>query len=587
MKTKKLFLATTCAAMLTGFSSLSFAGANIVINNVDLPGVGFNDPTPATPVGGNIGITVGEQRLIAYQFALDLWGARLNSEPTIVVQGSFAGLNCDATGGTLAQAGALQIFADFANAPLPGTLYGAALANSIAGEDIFAEMMGIPPGEPDPGPLQPPFNDEIVANFNGNIGQEGCLEDSFWYYGLDNTPPENGIDFLNTFMHEVGHGLGFQNFANVTTGALAGGMQDVYTTLSFDNSIGLTHAEMTDEQRVQSFVNTGNVVWIGENVSAQAPNILDDRQFLEITQPETLAGEVDFGFANFGPSPSPENLDGQVAIAIDEGGASITDGCEPLVNGADVEGKIALIDRGSCSFADKAQNAQDAGAVGVLIANNAGGAIALGGTNANIVIPAVGISQEDGALIREEADNGVFIRVAIDPTRLAGADDLNRVRLNAPNPVQPGSSISHYDTAAIPNLLMEPAITDTLQAATDVDLTDDLFADIGWSVNFDADIPATSSDCNVGYPRRRVAIMGCPTFVKNRKVANVCRLSDVVNKQIGICLDSSEDLRSGIKCSKQALSDIRDLGLISDRERYGLKGCAVVSNVRHFLKKKW
>ena len=49
-------------------------------------------------------------------------------------------------GGTLAQAGALQIFSDFPGAKLAGHWYGAALANALAGEDLA-------PGGPDPGPL--------------------------------------------------------------------------------------------------------------------------------------------------------------------------------------------------------------------------------------------------------------------------------------------------------------------------------------------------------------------------------------------------------------------------------------------------
>ena len=114
------------------------ADANFVINNVDPAGVGFNDNTPASPVGGNIGITVGEQRLIAYRYALDLWGARLDSGPAIVVQGSFAGLPCEAGGGVLAQAGALQVWVGLQPFGLPDTLYGSALANALLNFDIGA-----------------------------------------------------------------------------------------------------------------------------------------------------------------------------------------------------------------------------------------------------------------------------------------------------------------------------------------------------------------------------------------------------------------------------------------------------------------
>jgi len=49
----------------------------------------------------------------------------------------------------------------------------------------------------------------------------------------------------------------------------------------------------------------------------------------------------------------------------------------------------------------------------------------------------------------------------------------------APNPYASGSSVSHWDVSAEPNLLMEPAINNSL--SSDVDITMQLFGDIGWS----------------------------------------------------------------------------------------------------------
>ena len=58
----------------------AFAAATITVVNTDGPGEGFNDPTPAAPVGGNPGTTRrGQQRLIAFQHAADIWGAVLDS----------------------------------------------------------------------------------------------------------------------------------------------------------------------------------------------------------------------------------------------------------------------------------------------------------------------------------------------------------------------------------------------------------------------------------------------------------------------------------------------------------------------------
>jgi hypothetical protein len=50
--------------------------------------------------------------------------------------------------------------------------------------------------------------------------------------------------------------------------------------------------------------------------------------------------------------------------------------------------------------------------------------------------------------------------------------------MNTPNPYQSGSSVSHWDTSPTPDLLMEPSINASL--SFDVDLTREMFADIGW-----------------------------------------------------------------------------------------------------------
>jgi hypothetical protein len=60
-----------------------------------------------------------------------------------------------------------------------------------------------------------------------------------------------------------------------------------------------------------------------------------------------------------------------------------------------------------------------------------------------------------------------------------GTDATGHARLYAPASLQAGSSISHFDTAASPNLLMEPYITPNL--GSDLDLTDEQLIDVGWT----------------------------------------------------------------------------------------------------------
>lgn len=541
-------LKTFAAAALIAASSTPALSATLVLNNVDVAGVGFNDATPAIPVGGNAGTTVGEQRLIAYRKALELWGKTLKSPVTIVVQGSFAGLPCTAGGGTLAQAGALQIFADFPGAKLAGHWYHAALANALAGEDLT-------PGPLDPGPLAEPFNDDIVANFNGNVGQPNCIAGPGWYYGLDNKAPAGQIDFLDTFMHEVAHGLGFQNFVTEATGARPAGLPDVYMANTFDLTIGEPWNTKAFEQSGQttaflrfSAVNTGNVVWTGPAVKTNAPKILGPFEGMRATG--TLSREFEFGTSAFGPVATASNFGGLVALATDgvaaPNGGTTTDGCEPITS--DVAGMIAILDRGLCTFAVKVKNAQNAGAKGVIIANTLGrGTFAPGGSDATITIPSIGIAQADGDAIKANLP-GVSVEFFTDFARQAGTRS-GFVRLYAPSVVEPGSSISHFDTVAAPNLLMEPFITTDLRSASNLDLTPALMQDIGWQME-------------------TLKIGTCETGVPNY-LAN----GDLLHVKLEAC-NGAPNRGQFVSCTNRVTNPLVEFGLITGAQKGAITSCA-------------
>lgn len=68
-----------------------------------------------------------------------------------------------------------------------------------------------------------------------------------------------------------------------------------------------------------------------------------------------------------------------------------------------LSGKVALIERGKVAFADKIKRAQEAGAIGVVVMNNADDpVIFVMGGDASFDIPGVMISRKDGAKIRQE-----------------------------------------------------------------------------------------------------------------------------------------------------------------------------------------
>jgi extracellular elastinolytic metalloproteinase len=105
--------------------------------------------------------------------------------------------------------------------------------------------------------------------------------------------------------------------------------------------------------------------------------------------------------AAFGPAWTTTGLTALI-VAVDDGvaGGTLTDACEKLPRNS-LKGDLALVDRGFCTFATKEKNAQAAGAIGMIVANNAAGQpIIMGASGGGFRIPALMVSQADGASIR-------------------------------------------------------------------------------------------------------------------------------------------------------------------------------------------
>ncbi|MFN2510641.1 MAG: PA domain-containing protein [Pyrinomonadaceae bacterium] len=544
-------------------SSSAFAGATISIINADGPGEGFNDPTPAAPVGGNTGTTLGQQRLIAFTFAANIWGSTLDSNQTIFVQAAFNPLAPNVLG----SAGATFVFRDFTGvglypgAEFPGTWYGSALADKRAGAD-----------------LNPGFAD-IAAQFSSNFN---------FYLGIDNNHGAQN-DLVAVLLHEFGHGLNFQNFVNEGTGANLAGFTDIYARHTLDTTNGLYWDQMTQAERQASAIRYGRVVWDRPNsaVTAGVPSVLIfGSPEVRVLTPAAIAGTYQFGTAAFGPPITllGAPVTGGVVAALDAAdvaGPATTDGCSAITNAAAVSGKIALIERGTCGFAVKAKNAQNAGATAAIIYNNAANAAAgppgMAGVDPTITIPSVSLSRTDGLAIIGQLPN-VTAFIGKDPSIRAGADALGRARLFMPNPVQAGSSGSHYDSIAFRNLLMEPAIngdlTHNLKAPDD--LTLELMRDVGWFADSDLDGVADGTDCE---PRSNlsatVVIDGCNSGVTNTLFLSGCTISDLIAH---IAADSRNHGKfvSGVARLTNALVN---QGLITSAQQDAIMSCAGSSSL--------
>jgi hypothetical protein len=461
-------------ALGTLLSPVVFAATITIVNN-DLAGVGFNDLTVVAPVGGNTGTTLGQQRLNAFQAAAKKWGSTLVSTVPIRIQAQWTALSCTATSAVLGSAGATSIFKDFSGAPVAGHWYGKALANKLYGSDLYSAWL------------------DISANFNVNLGGSNCLTGFPFYLGLDNNHGAN-IDLVTVLLHEFGHGLGFQTFTSGSSGAQYGGYPSIWDDYLLDTSTGKTWTAMTNAERVTSALNTGKLVWTGTNTSAAAARVLQaGSPGLTVYWPASVEGRYLVGTAAFGPALNSPGIYGEVIRVVDSTSGGPACGALSARDAAAVYHRIALIDRGVCTFKAKVVNAQAAGAVAVIIADTvAEYPIGLGNDSTistPVSIPSVLITLANANALKAvlAIPSMIVAHVGIDVDVRAGADASGRPVMYGPNPFQSGSSVSHWDVSAFPNQLMEPNINGDLTHAVKppYDLTAPLLKDIGWDLATD------------------------------------------------------------------------------------------------------
>jgi len=253
---------------------ISVMATTITLNNSDDANEGLNDPTPSLPVGGNIGNTVGQQRVIVFEYAAALVASVINSTVPISIEAKFDPLTCDATSGILGLAGPNGFHQNFLGTPLSNTFYSQAQANSLSGADLN------------------PSTDDMGMTFNSSVdNNSGCLDNRNWYYGLDGNPPSNDIDFLTTVLHEVMHGIGFLTRVNLTSGAKQSGSDDAYMLNIEDHSLGKIWPNMTNSQRAASAKDDPDLHFIGNHVQNNLGGLTDgiNQGHARLYAPSTLS----------------------------------------------------------------------------------------------------------------------------------------------------------------------------------------------------------------------------------------------------------------------------------------------------------
>jgi hypothetical protein len=206
------------------------------------------------------------------------------------------------------------------------------------------------------------------------------------------------IFYTNNWLHDFWYNSGFDeasNNAQLSNYGRGGAERDPLLVEAQDaadsgqsNNANMSPLADGTSPRMQMYVWTG----IGNRSLVTTP---------------PLAFPDGFGAAGYGP-PTFEltnslilaNDGSTVVMTGTTGVGTFTDACQALP--ADVAGKIVVADRGGCNFTVKSVNAQAAGAVAVILLNNAPGnaPTSPGGAQPSITIPLLGLSQEDGVTLK-------------------------------------------------------------------------------------------------------------------------------------------------------------------------------------------
>lgn len=226
--------------------------------------------------------------------------------------------------------------------------------------------------------------------------------------------------YMINMLHDVTHHFGFTeeagNFQTTNYSGIGQGNDHVNGLAQFGavNNANLNNADFSTPPdggngRMRMFV------W--DRTSAAS------NKYMIVDAPSEVAGEYITGTATFGPALTTTPITGPVTIVKDNTN-NPTLGCQTPVD--DLTGKIALIDRGTCEFGRKIVNAQNRGAIAVIICNFEDAIITMGpGAVGNqATIPSVFITASDCAKIRVHADQGLTVTLKT-PEDLVGPDYLD------------------------------------------------------------------------------------------------------------------------------------------------------------------
>ncbi len=227
----------------------------------------------------------------------------------------------------------------------------------------------------------------------------------------------NGF-FMSNMIHDFSYVYGFNeaagNFQANNYGN--GGNGGDYVNMHIDDGSGLNNANFATPPDGS---NGTMQMYLWNSVAASG--------LLTVNEPASVAGIYEVAHpGDWGGEITMDPLTAEVAIVDDGTGFDGSKGCNDIVNVAEVTGKIAIIDRGLCQFSTKALNAQNAGAVGVIICNfeDENPPLGAGDVAAQVTIPVIGIPLGLCTDIRAFAGNGLSLTFVEQPMG-SGPDEVS------------------------------------------------------------------------------------------------------------------------------------------------------------------
>jgi hypothetical protein len=247
----------------------------------------------------------------------------------------------------------------------------------------------------------------------------GANVDAFSYVYAATT----NLFYMNNIMHDVWYQYGFNevngNFQenNYDRGGAGG---DYVNAEAQDGSLAANKS-----------VNNANFSSPVDGTRGRMQMFLWDRgpeiKPLKVLSPASIAGSYVATQNSFSPGRidlpvAPEFLQSELVLYLDSG-AGTSQACVAPSNAALMNGKIVVIRRGGCAFANKVIAAQNAGAIAAIIVNNEERSIAMSGSDSSIMIPAVSVVNSTGEnLITKMQTEVVTVKIQLEGSPFVNID---------------------------------------------------------------------------------------------------------------------------------------------------------------------